>query len=127
MTRTAIIIAALLVSSAAHAQYVNGAGLPPTEYDHPYKGKLTVTVMEDDTTIFENCRISLIACAKRREGNCTIFVRDAQYIKRRGYDPDWVMRHEIGHCNGWPASHAGARTAPLSGFMFGLKPLSSPP
>jgi hypothetical protein len=26
-----------------------------------------------------------------------------------GYDPAVFIRHEIGHCNGWPATHKGAR------------------
>ncbi len=41
--------------------------------------------------------------------SCTIHIVNDKVIRAAGYEPDNVRRHEIGHCNGWPADHRGAR------------------
>ena len=41
--------------------------------------------------------------------DCTIHIVDDKVIRAAGYEPDVIRRHEIGHCNGWPADHRGAR------------------
>jgi hypothetical protein len=34
----------------------------------------------------------------------------AAIVRAAGHDPDIILRHEIGHCNGWGPNHEGART-----------------
>src|SRR5262245_48135921 len=102
-------LACALLASSAHA-----ATLPPLEYDHPYKGRLDVIVAENAEQIRIGCPAtgggSLgLACALRYEDHCTIVRRSEADIRRAGYALEVVMRHEIGHCNGWPEDHAGAR------------------
>jgi hypothetical protein len=49
-----------------------------------------------------------LACAWRVEARCwVVMVPDAQ-ITAVGFPPDVVWRHELAHCNGWPAHHPGA-------------------
>jgi len=100
--------AALLVTSAY------AAALPPLEYDHPYKGHLDVVVAENAEQIRIGCRKTgggslRLACALRYEDHCTIVRRPEADLLRAGFTLEVVMRHEIGHCNGWPQDHAGAR------------------
>ena len=40
---------------------------------------------------------------------CTIHIVGDNVIRAAGYEPDNIRRHEIGHCNGWPPDHRGAR------------------
>jgi hypothetical protein len=32
-----------------------------------------------------------------------------EVIEAAGYTSEVVLRHETGHCNGWPKDHAGSR------------------
>jgi len=50
-----------------------------------------------------------LACSFRGEDYCKIVRRDEATINAKGYTLETVMRHEVGHCNGWPEDHAGAR------------------
>jgi hypothetical protein len=34
--------------------------------------------------------------------------RPKEIVRAAGYIPAIVLRHEIGHCNGWPKEHPGA-------------------
>jgi hypothetical protein len=50
-----------------------------------------------------------LGCSQKIWDMCVIVkVPDAEIIAM-GHDPEIFMRHEIGHCNGWPATHKGAR------------------
>ena len=40
---------------------------------------------------------------------CAIVKLSDDKVRAEGFDPDVFMRHEIGHCNGWPGTHKGAR------------------
>lgn len=91
----------VLASVPAHAM------LPPLEFDRAYHGKLTV-VWLNRARMFWTCWGS-ISCAYggwlAGSTACTIYLPN---FKTR--DPKWMIRrHEIGHCNGWPAHHPGAR------------------
>src|SRR5262249_40091456 len=111
MTRTLIAcaLAGALLATSAYA-----ATLPPIEYDHPYKGRLDVIVAENAEQIRIGCPKTAggslgLACSLRYEDRCTIVRRPEADIRRARYTLEIVMRHEIGDCNGWPESHAGAR------------------
>lgn len=82
--------------------------LPPTQYDHPYTGKLIVQIflasevpIACDHAEFESCSIrppwptaaSIIILPKVGIGG----------VSQR--QQDILRRHEEGHLNGWPADH----------------------
>jgi hypothetical protein len=86
--------------------------LPPAEYDHEYTGKLTVLKEDDYTFIRYVCRntANAIACSYRTYDlisgapiSCLIMLGPGTWTDER------VMRHELGHCNGWSNKHEGAR------------------
>src|SRR5262245_36134770 len=113
MKRLALILS--LLASTAHA----GADLPPEEYDKPYWGTLTIEQDVPQDQIRAACvggklpTAFALACSfKIMVGRCHIMIAPEADIKARGYAVDTVMRHEIGHCNGWPADHRGGRPAP---------------
>jgi hypothetical protein len=85
--------------------------LPPVEYDHPYKGRLVVT-RADRSGIRKSCPNTFfppLGCAYRHATSCKVVLATDELIRAAGEDPDIVWRHEIGHCNGWPTDHRGAR------------------
>lgn len=81
---------------------------PPEPYDGQYTGQLTV-VRVPQAKVVEMCR-ELIegvtekqkGCAVWRGNSCHVVIIDRIY---RGSRPIDVLRHELGHCNGWPADH----------------------
>lgn len=118
--KISIAICALLMSASA-----SGAGMPPEKYEHAYKGNL----FEKEVPLkgaakecnklgkrFKNTEIHperkngrpLYGCAYPRKGECYIVYS----YDPSGNDKDMasnVRRHEIAHCNGWPADHPGSR------------------
>jgi hypothetical protein len=91
---------------------VPGIALPPSRYDRPYEGKLTVVKENDYNLVRHVCSDvpNAIACsyqtfdtATGKPIACLIMLGPA------AHDDERVMRHEIGHCGGWPADHPGAR------------------
>jgi hypothetical protein len=76
------------------------ASLPPKRFDHPYKGHLTVKYL-GKLAMWWQCYGSIACAYHDGPGRCTIYLPN---FKTR--DPAWMIRrHEIGHCNGWPAHH----------------------
>lgn len=44
---------------------------------------------------------------------CRVIILADAVIEALGFTtPEFVLRHEIAHCNGWPATHIGARLLP---------------
>ena len=96
-----------------HYQYpmaVQERILPPKEFDHEYDGTLTIKYMIKED-IQRECRLGIkpgggpaLACARRNyngPGTCTIWMMPKDDLERLGWSYDIVLRHEIGHCNGW--------------------------
>ena len=100
--------------------------LPPVEYDHPYQGRLLV-INADQVLIRRMCEQTAkrsgkykgyaplpentVACAFRKNiieldpnADCVIFLSS----NKLDAPSNVIMRHEIGHCNGWD-SHDGMR------------------
>ena len=44
--------------------------------------------------------------------SCRIILIDDAVMKARGWTTELLLRHEIGHCNGWPGNHPGERELP---------------
>jgi hypothetical protein len=86
------------------APYIPPAPIPPPEYDSTYKGKLAVTNMEDYGVIRFLCKsATAIACTVHTWTDCLILLGPGTWSSKD------IMRHELGHCAGWPSDHPGAR------------------
>jgi hypothetical protein len=89
--------------------------IPPVQYDHAYAGRTTVYYA--DKEIWETCNIprtkfpgsGLVGCARLNGSECTIIIAPESIFKKWGLTYRLIVRHEIGHCNGWAQDHAGAR------------------
>jgi len=90
--------------------------LPPVEYDHPYNGKLTVAIVnkEQMARLCPKLYPITLSCAYPYEtmSMCQIVMITDDIIAAAGWTPKIVLRHELGHCNGWPNDHRGARVLP---------------
>jgi hypothetical protein len=81
---------------------------PPPEYDRPYKGEL-IEIRADRERMDALCPKgplgwSTNGCALGDRTRCVIVIATDDLL------PWWrpyreVRRHEIAHCNGWPANH----------------------
>jgi hypothetical protein len=130
---TLLACALAITPIAVHAQAIDPRGpgiLPPLEYDRPYPGKLVVVrgdmdYMRATCPKVENYPFAL-GCSYRLTGGelgvCLVIIADEETLKvgrHKNYGHTWsynvVLRHEIGHCLGWPANHDGARPLPADG------------
>ena len=84
---------------------------PPAIYDHAYKGRLTVqqgTMAQVEhychTTHGIVSPYQALGCSKVGEQSCFLMIpRVGGPVT--GSIQAQIRRHEIAHCNGWPASH----------------------
>src|SRR5262245_10713988 len=93
----------------------NSAALPPVEYDQPCKGRLGVITVGPEFMNRICPRTSFpvtLGCAFVGKDECWIVLAEDATIESYGWTTEIVKRHEIGHCNGWPGDHRGARLAP---------------
>jgi hypothetical protein len=124
-------MALALVTSAADAQtrpqdYL----LPPLEDDYPYRGTLTIVRDEKDFPWFADCP----GVPTRRPAGCTmkwhradgsleprchVYIAPDEVLNAYGFPYPSVLRHEVGHCNGWGRDHK-------SGRSFGSPPGTAP-
>jgi hypothetical protein len=109
-----LLLAVLAVGSSAHAQGSPFAAvLPPAEFDHQFRGTLTVKRLPDGEALAAACRTKeRFACTFPKGASCVIYMRSDADIRDARWSPQIVLRHEIGHCNGWGKDHAGARRIP---------------
>ena len=56
----------------------------------------------------------LLACSFRYAKNCVIYLVEDNVMRKRGWTTGLLLRHETGHCNGWPGNHPGERALPWS-------------
>lgn len=75
---------------------------PPAIYDHPYPGEVRFHLGQggEMTAIDGPCFpwLGSHACAKVIGGVCHIWVLKDKLTPA-------LLRHELAHCNGWPADH----------------------
>jgi hypothetical protein len=113
--RLGVILVFLVVTYPALAENnrVNYLVLPPTEYDYPFKGTLVTLKKDTRAEVNESCRTPLamgLGCTQFKSPSyCVIVVASDEVIEAAGYTPEVVVRHEVGHCNGWKKDHMGAR------------------
>ena len=84
---------------------------PPRKYDFPFPGPTVITRMGNPQELRQLClsKDYVAACARAISYTCQIWILTDEWLKRIGKNYDRVLRHEIGHCNGWPGDHAGGR------------------
>jgi hypothetical protein len=103
-----------LPHNAPSAQRKVYAVLPPAEYDKPFGGKLT-EIRVGPGIMRAMCPKTqydpTLACAYTTSdrSECVVIMVSDDLIRARGWTPEIVRRHEVGHCNGFPADHRGAR------------------
>jgi hypothetical protein len=111
---------ALIVTPAA-TQSTSAAAegprvVPPKEFDHPFPapGKVIVVPARDQDHVRELCptakfKGAALGCSGMTDSwDCRIVLAADSVIIAAGFPPDLVRRHEIAHCNGWPADHRWA-------------------
>jgi hypothetical protein len=76
---------------------------PPHAYDHPYKGHVVERVMPlaQARTLCRRRGVFADACSWTERGTCVIVIPRGGPVKSRAS----YRKHEIAHCNGWPAGH----------------------
>jgi hypothetical protein len=118
--KTAIALLALAIAAAAGAaaDQTPLRLIPPKEYDHPYtKGTLIVSIASRQEEVRQACpgapfhpQIGALGCSYAKASfGCWVVLAPPEVITAAGFPPELVRRHEIAHCNGWPADHSGAR------------------
>jgi hypothetical protein len=52
-----------------------------------------------------------LACSIRAYDtkSCVIIMVEDEVMRRRGWTTGLLLRHEMGHCNGWTQAHEGQR------------------
>jgi len=86
---------------------------PPAEYDRFYEGDLTIKMVDTLEELHKLCQIDnpkLLACSQRNQWSCVIVMVRDEVMRGRNWTTGLLLRHEIGHCNGWGADHAGERS-----------------
>jgi len=94
---------ALCVSFAFKVMYLAELE-PPAKYNHPYAGPVDERVMAvaEVRALCTSVGASgpFVACAWVSDGVCHIVLPNDEPAPVSTY-----RRHEIAHCNGWPANH----------------------
>lgn len=117
MVRILTCLLVLISASAAYAGKDDAEWNPPARYDHAYKGELTLRHLPPDQ-VYPVCAKMLAeangtdkgtypgmrGCSVRSENGtkCNVVVVDRVWKKAT---PEAILRHELGHCNGWPFEH----------------------
>jgi hypothetical protein len=92
--------------------------LPPAEFDHATKDAVEIIDMPTEKELREVCHLTeayrganVVGCAAPK--GQLAFDRCIIYLGPRpawaGLTRNIVIRHETGHCNGWPGDHPGMR------------------
>jgi hypothetical protein len=117
MTATGVVMVLCtfcVLSGPAHAGPRDGEWAPPARYDHPYPGALIVHKIPQSQlpaackALFARHNVSgrafgdIRGCSAQGEKGWEVITIDKTYKKAT---PDAVLRHETGHCNGWPSDH----------------------
>ncbi len=83
---------------------------PPAQYNHPYDGRVVERVMPVAEVrilcMSRGADPGGVACSWLDHGTCYIFLPNNEFLPTDEQAPvSTYRRHEIAHCNGWPANH----------------------
>ncbi|MER9912791.1 hypothetical protein NKJ71_19385 [Mesorhizobium sp. M0050] len=111
----ALVFCSLVTIGSAVAGIKDPTWNPPARFDHAYSGKLTVRYLPQKQVVaacaklFAKYKVAAKSSLVQRgcsaitsDTSCTVIVVDKTFALAT---PEAVLRHEMGHCNGWPASH----------------------
>lgn len=102
-----------LFSCVAHAgDHERREWNPPARFDHPFPGTLVEEPLPRDQ-VLKLCPklLSQFKIPGEVTRGCSILLKPdlclIVYIDKpyHGTEPAAVKRHEVGHCDGWPADH----------------------
>lgn len=82
--------------------------LPPSAYDHPYAGQVIEMVMKApqvNSLCIKMGAVDPAAAGQQFLGCSWRDVSGRCYVVLSDHDIAAIRRHEIAHCNGWPAHH----------------------
>lgn len=97
MIKYLVCLLALLSASPSSARPdIVGGLLPPRQFDHPFKGRLVIVPAQMESFI-----LGWTYGQTAESGICTVYIN----WNLKGKDRDLIIRHEVGHCNGWPGNH----------------------
>ncbi|MCF6099834.1 hypothetical protein [Mesorhizobium muleiense] len=110
-----LLVVLFLSPSLAMAGKNDAEWNPPARYDHSFSGKLTMRYLTQKQVVtacaklFAAHKVGAKSTFTQRgcaaitgKTSCTVIVIDKTFGLAI---PKAVLRHEIGHCNGWSASH----------------------
>jgi hypothetical protein len=113
--RTVLAALLLMGCSSAFAGVNDPSWNPPRRFDHAFAGKLTIKrlpqrdVEKACRALFVKHKIPVVSLTNWRgcsaplsKRSCIIIVVNKTFMRAT---PKAVIRHEVGHCNGWPANH----------------------
>ena len=88
--------------------------MPPPEYDYVYEGDLTIVMVKTVEELLILCNVdspNTLACSIRAYDtkSCVIIMVEDEVMRQRGWTTGLLLRHEMGHCNGWTQAHEGQR------------------
>jgi hypothetical protein len=95
--------------------------MPPPQYDFPYKGPLIEHVLPIEQVepacaalgfVRPNKYVVVYGCKIFKNGICIIVIPAVNGWYINNQDQEMVRRHELAHCNGWPADHSGGGPQP---------------
>ena len=112
----AVLFTNLAMANTAIAGKNDAEWNPPVRFDHSYAGKLTVVYLPQKQVVaacaklFSKYSVAATSSLVQRgcsaitsKTSCTVIVIDKTYALAT---PKAVLRHEVGHCNGWGADHS---------------------
>ena len=72
-------------------------------------------------------QITLACSIRAYDGkSCLIMMVEDEAMRKRGWTTGLLLRHEMGHCNGWTQAHEGQRSVYSGATHFGcLRPSAS--
>ena len=113
--RTVLVALVLFACSSAFAGVNDPTWNPPRRFDHAFAGKLTIKRLPQQEVertcraLFVKHKIPVKSLTNWRgcsllvsKRSCIIVVVNNTFMRAT---PKAVIRHETGHCNGWPANH----------------------
>lgn len=113
-------LAALSFLAMSATALADGQGLPPLAYDHPYRGRITISTVESQEELRSACHSASTAIGACVLLPLPVYPSDTcRIIIMKKYAADkLLLRHEHGHCNGWLGHHPDIRPYPNSGPMW---------